>query len=119
MQQAMSAFAAIPTPSGTTASLMVKVAVAAGPIRRFLIGDPQIQVLEVLAGRTLDRLAAAAHLAERDDVVVDTATLAQIEPLARVADRYRNTATRRSYRRPSTGHHPYALAGCACRATAG
>jgi len=85
MQQAMTAFAAIPIRAGATATLMVKVAVAAGPIRRFLIGDPQIQVLEVLAGRTLDRLALAAHLAERDDVVVDQATLAQIEPPPRVA----------------------------------
>ncbi len=85
MQRAMTAFAAIPTPSGATAGLMVKVAIAAGPIRRFLIGDPQIQVLEVLAGRTLDRLAAAAHLAEHDDVVVDTATLDQIESPLSVA----------------------------------
>jgi hypothetical protein len=77
MRRAMSDFAAIPTPSGTTVALMVKIAVAAGPIRRFLIGDPQIQVLEVLAGRTLNRLSDAAHLAERDDVVVDTITLAQ------------------------------------------
>src|SRR3954451_5325860 len=85
MRRAMSDFAAIPTPSGATATLMVKVALAAGPIRRFLIGDPQIQVLEVLAGRTLDRLSAAAHLAEHDDVVVDTTTLAQFESPLRVA----------------------------------
>jgi len=85
MQRAMTAFAAISTPAGATAALMVKVAVVAGPIRRFLIGDPQIQVLEVLAGRTLDRLAAAAHLAERDDVVVDMATLGQFEAPLRVA----------------------------------
>jgi predicted ATPase/class 3 adenylate cyclase len=85
MRRAMNDFAAIPTPSGATATLMVKIAVAAGPIRRFLIGDPQIQVLDVLAGGTLNRLSDAAHLAERDDVVVDTMTLAWLEPPLRVA----------------------------------
>ena len=85
MQRAMADFAAVPTPSGGTAALMVKVTVVAGPVRRFLIGDPQIQVLEVLAGPTLDRLAAVAHLAERDDVVTDAATLAQVQARVPVA----------------------------------
>jgi class 3 adenylate cyclase/predicted ATPase len=78
MRQAMAPFAAVPTLAGTTVSLTVKIAIAAGPVRRFLIGDPQIQVLEVLAGRTLDRLAASAHLAEHDDVLVDAETLTQL-----------------------------------------
>jgi predicted ATPase/class 3 adenylate cyclase len=85
MKRAMTAFAAIPIPSGATAALMVKIAIAAGPIRRFLIGDPQIQVLEILAGRTLDLLAAAAHVAEHDDVVVDELTLARIKAPLHVA----------------------------------
>ena len=53
------------TPSGARVTLAIKVAVAAGPVRRFVVGDPQIQLIDVLAGATLERLAAAEHHAEK------------------------------------------------------
>jgi len=53
MQQAMAPFASFALPNGGTASLAVKVAVAAGPVRRFLVGDPQIQLIDTMAGETL------------------------------------------------------------------
>jgi DNA-binding response OmpR family regulator len=70
MQQTMTQFSSLGSPTERTFSLGVKIAAAAGPIQRFLVGDPQIQNIEVLAGRTLDVLAAGEHLAERDEVVV-------------------------------------------------
>lgn len=60
--------------SGEVQQLGVKAAVATGETRRFLVGDPEIQVLDVLAGRTVERLAAAEHLAQRGEVVVDAST---------------------------------------------
>jgi hypothetical protein len=69
MQEALSYFATIETPSGASVTLAIKVAVAAGPVRRFLIGDPQIQLIDVLAGATLSRLAAAEHQANKGEVV--------------------------------------------------
>jgi CheY-like chemotaxis protein/class 3 adenylate cyclase len=69
MQQAMAAFASVSTPAGTAVSLSVKVAVAAGPVRRFLVGDPHIQKIDVIAGHTLDRLALAEQQARRGEVV--------------------------------------------------
>src|SRR4051812_19603995 len=53
MRQAMAPFAAVPTLDSNTATVTVKIAIAAGSVRRFLVGEPQIQVLEVLAGRTI------------------------------------------------------------------
>jgi class 3 adenylate cyclase len=70
MQEAIRYFATIETPSGASVTLAIKVAVAAGPVRRFLIGDPQIQLIDVLAGATLSRLAVAEHQAEKGEVVV-------------------------------------------------
>ncbi|UCH27612.1 MAG: DUF2791 family P-loop domain-containing protein [Trueperaceae bacterium] len=70
IQTAMARFASVPLPDGGTASLAVKVAVVTGPVRRFVVGNPGIQVIDVLAGRTLDLLAAGEHLAERGEVVV-------------------------------------------------
>jgi adenylate cyclase len=78
MQQAMDAFKAVQITSEITVSLAMKAAVASGPVRRFLVGDPQIQVIEVVAGTTLDRLAAAEHHAGRGEVVLDPATAAAL-----------------------------------------
>src|SRR5262249_865373 len=85
MREAMAQFAAIDMPSGANAALKVKIAIASGPARRFLLGDPQIQQFDVLAGATLDRLGAIVDLAEHDDVLVDAQTLAQIGEVALVA----------------------------------
>ncbi len=71
MQQAMQHFTSLPVPDGTTVGLAMKVAVAAGSVRRFLVGDPAIQLLDVLAGATLERLAAAEHLAKPGEIVLD------------------------------------------------
>ncbi len=70
MQEAMALCSTVTTPQGTAFSLAVKVAVVAGPVRRFLVGDPSIQAIEAVAGQTLDRLAAAEHAANRGEVVV-------------------------------------------------
>ena len=61
MQETMGQFAEVGTPSGGTVSLAMKAAVASGPVRRFLVGDPGIQTMDVLAGATLDRMAAGEH----------------------------------------------------------
>ncbi len=70
MQAAMAPFASVATPTGKQVSLAIKVAVAAGPVRRFLAGSPEVQTLEVIAGRTLDHLARAEHQACPGQVVV-------------------------------------------------
>lgn len=70
MQNTMAQFSTISTPIESTFSLGIKIAAVAGSVRRFLVGDPQIQNIEVLAGKTLDMLAAGEHLAEKGDVVV-------------------------------------------------
>jgi predicted ATPase/class 3 adenylate cyclase len=70
MQQVMRKFATIKTPSGLTFPLAIKVAIAAGPARRFRVGSPEINYLDVLAGATLDRLAEAEQGAGRGEVVV-------------------------------------------------
>ena len=70
MQAAMRPFATVRTPAGTPIHLAIKVAVTAGPARRFVVGDPDIQLIDVLAGRTLDHVASAEKLADKGEVVV-------------------------------------------------
>jgi len=74
MQAAMPSVAAVPLPDGSTSMLAIRATVAGGPIRRFVLGDPKIQRIDTIAGRTLDLLAAADHLAEPGEVVVAEGT---------------------------------------------
>jgi class 3 adenylate cyclase/tetratricopeptide (TPR) repeat protein len=71
LQRAMAAFAAVPAPDGGQIELSLKAAVAAGPVRRFLVGDPQVQRIDLLAGATLERMAQAEGLAGQGELVAD------------------------------------------------
>jgi class 3 adenylate cyclase/tetratricopeptide (TPR) repeat protein len=86
LQTAMRAFAARPLPGGARLGLALKAAVAAGPIRRFVVGDPAIQLLDTLAGATVGRMALGEHLARPGEVLADAAALATVGALAQVAE---------------------------------
>jgi adenylate cyclase len=81
IQRAMRQFGDVTVAGAPAVSLAVKVAVASGPVVRFIVGDPEIQTIDALAGETLQRLAAAEHLAERGEILIDEASaLALAEP---------------------------------------
>ncbi|NTU78696.1 MAG: adenylate/guanylate cyclase domain-containing response regulator, partial [Chloroflexales bacterium] len=63
IQAAMPGVGTIATAGGASFSIALKVAVAAGTVRRCLVGDPAVQRLETMAGRALDELARGEHLA--------------------------------------------------------
>ena len=75
LQEAMRAFAAIALPNGATTALTLKVAIATGLARRFVVGDPTINYLDALAGATVARTSTAEHHAQRGDVILDEATV--------------------------------------------
>jgi hypothetical protein len=53
----------------------MKAALAVGDARRFLVGDPEIQLIDVLAGRLIDALATAEQLAASTEVLLDRSAL--------------------------------------------
>ena len=57
VQQRMQAFASIRIDDSITVSLGIKTTVAGGPARRFVVGDPAIQRIDVLVGDVVDRTA--------------------------------------------------------------
>jgi class 3 adenylate cyclase/tetratricopeptide (TPR) repeat protein len=65
--------------------LALKVSVASGAARRFVVGDAHIQLLDVLAGETLARMGTGEHLARRGEVVLDAATVAALGGGVRVS----------------------------------
>lgn len=86
MQGRMKDFAEVQTPSGKIISLAMKAAVSIGNARRFIVGNPETQIIDILAGRTLERLAAAEHQAQKGEVILDDKTLEYLEGRANVTD---------------------------------
>jgi len=86
MQRAMEQFRGIRLSSGSIVSLAVKCAVASGPVRRFIVGDPTIQLIDTLAGATLDQLAATEHQARRGEVVLSPESAAALAKEATILE---------------------------------
>jgi len=95
VQRVMAEFAAIVTPGGAAIPLGIKVAIAAGSCRRFLVGHPPIQSIEILAGAIMDRVAAAEQQAQRGEVVVSGEIAEQLGDLLRVQSWRPNSAGQR------------------------
>ena len=70
MQNTMTELANVATPGGTDSKLAIKTAVAAGKAMRYVIGNPEIQTFDVLAGRPLVEMALAEKVAKRGQVIV-------------------------------------------------
>ena len=58
--------------------LAMKVAIAVGDARRFVVGDPDIQPIDVLAAGSMDDLAEAEHHAEKGEIVLDPSAVASL-----------------------------------------
>ena len=86
LQRAMDQFGRITVPSGPAVTLAMKAAVAIGPVRRFVVGDPNVQLIDVLAGATLDRLAAAEQQVHKGEVVLSAETAARLQQRAVIAE---------------------------------
>lgn len=78
MQKAMTQFAQLTTPAGTTIALSVKISIATGPARRFVAGDPNIQLIDVLLGETLNEMAELEHLAQKGEILLSQYTAEQL-----------------------------------------
>ena len=97
MQKAMSPFNSVTIPSGQTISLTIKISVVEGTVRRFIVGDPQIQIMDVLTGQTLDRLATASHHAQKGEVIVDADLAAALGNQLQVMDSREDEHTNKLY----------------------
>ncbi len=75
----------------------MKIGVAVGSARRFVIGDPEIQLLDVMAGALLDDLAEAEHHAQKGEVVLTEAAANSFGPAAQIQIWREDTALNRRF----------------------
>ena len=87
--------------------LSLKVIITTGAARRLVVGDPEIQLLDALAGKTIARLATGERLAQKGDILLDEATREIIEECVTIRERRTDADTSeqfyllRSLERPS------------------
>ena len=71
MQERMAGVEAVPLPGGGRVSLSIKAVVSRGEAYRCTVGDPSIQLLEVLAGEVVDRVAALEGTVGSGQILID------------------------------------------------
>lgn len=84
MQRVMADSVHLSLPAGRRVTLALKVALACGPVRRFVVGDPAIQTLDLLGGAPLVRVAAAEHQASAGEVILDEASVTALGAAAQL-----------------------------------
>ncbi len=75
MQRVIETAGVIELAHGREVRLAMKIAIAVGPARRFVVGDPEVQLIDVLAGALMDQLAEAEHQAAAGEVLLDETAL--------------------------------------------
>lgn len=93
MVEALTTLGRVETPSGRVVRLEMKVAVAVGDARRFVVGDQRVQLIDVLAGRLVDHLAAAERLAPVGAVTLDASAIESLAGRVRVGPDLRPPGT--------------------------
>ena len=86
MQRVMADVGLVCTPGGREVRLGVKIAVATGSVHRFVVGDPDVQLIDVLAGTLTDSLASAEQVSESGDVVVDRGAMTSLADRVVIAE---------------------------------
>lgn len=74
----------ISLPESEPMSLGLKVAITTGVTQRFLVGAPEIQRLDALAGAVVARIVIGEELAERGELLVDATTVEQLGNLVEI-----------------------------------
>ncbi|HWW03015.1 MAG TPA: tetratricopeptide repeat protein [Candidatus Acidoferrum sp.] len=86
MQAAMENFAELRLEDGKCRTLSVRVGVASGAVRRFVVGVPEHYFLDVMAGSTLSRMAEAAELAHPREVLLDAGSATALRETSAVLE---------------------------------
>ena len=81
------------TPGGSRVRVELKIAVAVGAARRFLVGDPEIQLIDVLAGRLIDDAGRRGAACRRGEVVLERSAREALGDRVEIA---RSGSTRRA-----------------------
>ena len=86
MQVAMRPFAQLRATDAITATLSIKIGIAAGAALRFQVGDPEIQYIDVLAGSPLRRMSLAEGAARKGEILLSADTAISLKDALTVTE---------------------------------
>jgi len=92
MQHRMRYFGQVITQNATSIGITIKVAVVTGPVRRFMVGEPNFRLIDVLAGQTLHKMAQAERLANSKEVIIAADVAQTLQPKLQIAQWRQNEA---------------------------
>jgi class 3 adenylate cyclase/tetratricopeptide (TPR) repeat protein len=78
LQKIMTSFSDLGASTENESELSIKVAIAHGRVRRFLVGIPEIQLMDVIAGTPVDEVEIAEQLTDPGQVLVTFSTVKNI-----------------------------------------
>lgn len=91
MQKIVAQDGTISIPGGQKVSFGIKIALSVGSVQRFLVGDPNIQLFEALAGGELDRVVSIHEALDKGEVAISGELLMKFEEQVHVLS-WRQTA---------------------------
>lgn len=86
LQTAMVPLSSIALADEAIMTLALRVAVATGTARRFIVGDPAIQTMDALVGATVARTSTAKDQAQEGEVLLDAATVRALGKLLTIKE---------------------------------
>lgn len=92
IKEAIQPFQQFISPSGRKVSLSLKMAIVEGPIRRFVVGDPSIHIMDVVAGHTLDLIPETQDIVKPGEIIVPRDMADRCPELITSESRYTDSA---------------------------
>lgn len=86
MLQTMMAFSTLTMPDDSPINVGIKVSIASGAARRFLVGDPAIQYWDLLAGKPVELVVDGEHLISKGELIIDSATAEAVDQLVEIVE---------------------------------
>ncbi len=73
-------------PNSEALLLGLKVIITTGTTKRFVVGDPKIQLIDALAGATVSRIAVGEASAQRGELLADRSTVERLEKMTSIRE---------------------------------
>ena len=77
--------------------LSLKVSITTGTARRFIAGDPTIQLLDAIAGKTVARLSTGDRLVKKREIILDETTRSSLKDMITIAEERINEESGKKY----------------------
>ncbi len=88
INEVIAPFSDLTSASGRKVSLALKMSIVAGPIRRMVLGDPKIHIMDVIAGYAVNLIPEVQDIVKRGEIVIPKAIVERFPEITYGEERY-------------------------------